>query len=262
MDGKELKRTFNDIPGLYDEVRPTYPKELIEDILFMSDIQRSGSIIEVGCGTGQATEPFLEKGFTVHAVEEGKDLADFALKKLEHYGCFSITVSSFEKWDAPKEAFDLLIAGQVFHWIEPAYGLSKSASLLKPGGAIALFWNRDISQSTAFYQATDPVYAQYSVSVPKAQQPNSASVLYEGALRNSPHFFDFVLRRYPWQETYDKTRYFKLLDTFSPHRALGPEIRQKFYADLAEIVDSFGGSVTRYYEAVLLFAKNGHLEKH
>ncbi|MFC1849158.1 class I SAM-dependent methyltransferase [candidate division CSSED10-310 bacterium] len=254
MIDKRLKTTFDEVPALYDEVRPTYPAPLINDVIDLSGIPEKGSILEIGCGTGQATKPFLDRGYSVLAVELGPNLAEFTCQKFASYHNFQVEVASFEDWSGSDQNFDLLIAGQVFHWIEPEYGLRKSASILKSGGAIALFWNRDVSNQTAFYQATNPIYEKYKVDAPKAQQPLSPSDLYEDAFRNSSYFTDFTTRKYPWQETYDKERYFKLLDTFSPHRSLDPEIRQQFYAELADIVDAFNGLVVRFYEAELLFA--------
>ena len=58
-----------------------------------------------------------------------------------------------------------------------------------------------------------------------------------------------------WELSYSKSDFLKLLDTFSPHRRLEPSVREAFYADIAKVVDTFGGTVTRHYRTALLLAK-------
>ena len=58
MSRPDLKTTFNIVASLYDEVRPGYPDELVRDVLGFSEMDRSGKILEVGCGTGQASRLF------------------------------------------------------------------------------------------------------------------------------------------------------------------------------------------------------------
>ena len=48
MPRPDLKTTFNTVASLYDEVRPGYPDEIVRDVLDLSEIDRSGKILEVG----------------------------------------------------------------------------------------------------------------------------------------------------------------------------------------------------------------------
>jgi SAM-dependent methyltransferase len=51
----KLKTTFEKGAELYDKARPQYPEQLVKDVLTLSEIPSNGRILEVGCGTGQAT---------------------------------------------------------------------------------------------------------------------------------------------------------------------------------------------------------------
>ncbi len=55
-DIEHLRATFNASAGWYDKVRPGYPEALIDDVIAMSAIPEEGQILEIGCGTGKATE--------------------------------------------------------------------------------------------------------------------------------------------------------------------------------------------------------------
>jgi ubiquinone/menaquinone biosynthesis C-methylase UbiE len=57
-----LRATFDQVAPLYDEAHPTYPEELFDDVVSLSGIPPGGRILEIGCGTGQATVLFARRG--------------------------------------------------------------------------------------------------------------------------------------------------------------------------------------------------------
>lgn len=56
----DLRYTFDEDEVNYDKYRPSYPTELIWDIIRYANLTSSDKILEIGTGTGQATLPFLE----------------------------------------------------------------------------------------------------------------------------------------------------------------------------------------------------------
>jgi SAM-dependent methyltransferase len=52
-----------------------------------------------------------------------------------------VDVAPFETWSPDMAPFDLLCSGSAWHWIDPVIGVSKAASLLRPGGQLCVFWN-------------------------------------------------------------------------------------------------------------------------
>ena len=52
-----LRTTFEQVPELYDRARPNYPVEIFDDLVELAQLPQSARIIEIGCGTGQATLP-------------------------------------------------------------------------------------------------------------------------------------------------------------------------------------------------------------
>ena len=53
-DRRDRGRVFNEVPELYDRVRPAYPDELFAGLVAISGMHRRSQVLEVGCGTGQA----------------------------------------------------------------------------------------------------------------------------------------------------------------------------------------------------------------
>src|ERR1022692_3536408 len=81
-DRRELGRVFNEVPELYDRVRPTYPDELFADLVAITGMERRSSVLEVGCGTGQATRSLAALGYSVTAIEPGAGLAALARQRV------------------------------------------------------------------------------------------------------------------------------------------------------------------------------------
>ncbi|MCP4423480.1 MAG: SAM-dependent methyltransferase, partial [Chloroflexi bacterium] len=69
---------FDEAAELYDEVRPSYPEALVEDVVALSGIGKNGRILEVGPGPGTATLPFAQRGYRMLAIELGEHLAALA----------------------------------------------------------------------------------------------------------------------------------------------------------------------------------------
>ncbi|WP_228282645.1 class I SAM-dependent methyltransferase [Rubrobacter tropicus] len=59
---ERLRSTFDRAALLYDEVRPGYPEGLFEEVVSLSGVPSGGRILEIGCGTGQATLPLARRG--------------------------------------------------------------------------------------------------------------------------------------------------------------------------------------------------------
>jgi SAM-dependent methyltransferase len=136
---------FNEVAALYDEIRPGYSRETIEAIVARTDLSPGARILEIGCGTGQITLPLAAKGYAITALEPGDALAALAARKCRPYPRVEIVPTSFEGWPLSAEAFDLVLAAQAFHWIEPVYGCARAAAALRAGGGIALVWHLDVS---------------------------------------------------------------------------------------------------------------------
>lgn len=82
MDPLALCATFDEDAATYDRWRPRYVPELFAAVFQYAG--PPGKALEMGLGTGQATEPFLQAGWQVTGVERGERLAAFAWEKFRH----------------------------------------------------------------------------------------------------------------------------------------------------------------------------------
>jgi SAM-dependent methyltransferase len=249
---------FNEVASLYDDVRPGYSMEIIDEIAAFAALPADARILEIGCGTGQITLPFAERGYRIVALEPGEALAAIAARKSGPYPGVHIVRTSFEAWPLEPQAFDLVLAAQSFHWIAAEFGCARAASALKLGGAIALVWHLDISQDTPFWQATQPIYDLYQPTTPADEAVGSLAERanhYKEALVSSEAFADVREVCRAWDHTYAGPDYLKLLNTYSDHRALPEPARTSFFQAMGQVIEDAGGIVHRKYETLLLMAR-------
>ena len=67
-DYVRLRETFNEDAARYDRARPRYPVQMFDD-LAAAGVAPGARVLEIGCGTGQATVPLAERGCRIVAVE-------------------------------------------------------------------------------------------------------------------------------------------------------------------------------------------------
>ena len=69
-DWKARSQSFNSVADNYDLYRLGYPIALVERILAVSAFPVDGRILEVGCGTGKATEMFTASSSSIEKSNE------------------------------------------------------------------------------------------------------------------------------------------------------------------------------------------------
>jgi SAM-dependent methyltransferase len=250
---EQLRTTFDRSAGWYDRIRPSYPDALVEDVIDLSGIPSKGRILEIGCGTGKATELFASRGYAMDCLEIGPDLAAVASAKLARFGHVRVVVSSFEEWEPGGQSYDLVIAATSFHWVDPRVAYVKSAAVLKPGCALAVFSNTHVRQGEGFFDRVQDVYRACAPSMlrdfPKPEQGQSTPV-------GTELFEEPLVRRYPWSVEYSADRYTELLGTYSDHISLPAAERSALFRGIADLIrDEYGGRVRKHYEAVLTLRK-------
>jgi len=252
------KVVFDEVAELYDQARHGYPDQLFDDVVSLSGIPQDGRILEVGCGTGQATVGFARRGYSILCVEPGARLAEVARRNLRQYPRVSVTVSSFEDWQLEGSAYDVVIFADSFRWITPAIGYYKAAQALRPTGSIAIFRNTSPPVDSEFFRELDVVYQNH---VPQLagyhtqRASPSASDSREEEMNSLGLFENVVVKRYPWFAEYDATAYTKLLDTYSDHRRLSEATRRGLFEAITELIGEHGGAFTKPYVAVLHLAR-------
>lgn len=216
-------------------------------------------MLEIGCGTGQATLPMAGRGYRITAVELGPEMAALARRHLAAFHTVAVHTAALETWPLPAEPFDLVMAATAFHWVDPAVRWHRAAAALRSGGAVAVFGSRHVAGGDdAFFAAAQRCYERHMpATAPGQRLPAAAEVADDAAgLEATGLFGPPVFRRYVWETALSIAAYIDLLHTYSDHRALARADREALFACLTELMEGrFGGHVRKAYLTQLMVAR-------
>lgn len=251
VDRDRLRTTFDAAAERYDRVRPGYPPELFDDLAELAGIGPGCRVLEIGCGTGQATVPLAERGCQVTAVELGAALAQVARRNLARFPHVQVEVAAFEDWPLPPEPFDVVVAATAFHWLDPDVRTAKVADALRPGGALAVISTHHVAGGTqAFFDEVQTCYERWDPATPSGLRLLPAAEIPADSqeLERFDRLGPLQVRRHERDLSYSTATYGEVLRTYSGHLALPPQARDDLLACIADLIDRrYGGHITKRY---------------
>jgi len=261
-DRHRLRTTFEEAPELYERARPVYPSELFDDLVSLAGLEAGARVLEIGCGTGQATVPLAERGFEVLCIELGEQLAARARANLAGFSNVDVVNATFEEWEPGGDlGFDAVVAFTAFHWIDPEARYEKAARLLRPGGSLAI-----VETQHVLPDGGDPFWVEvqddYDAVVPSDEnrpppRPEDVGDL-RAEVEADGRFGDVEVRRYLWDVTYSGEEYLAVLDTYSGHRTMPAEARAELYRRIRRRIDARPDPrVAKTYLAALTLGRMG-----
>jgi len=253
----EQRFTFDGVAALYGDARPTYPEPVFDDIAAFAGLDGRDAVLEIGCGTGQATRGFARHGFSILALDPGTDLIGIARKNLQEFLNVRFAETTFEAWPGETAAFKLVMAAQSLHWVAPEVRFAKTAEQLVPGGTLAVFGNVPMPPAPPFAAEFARLYTHYapSLSGPPAEAWYLPEGLFAKLLGESEYFEPATHRCYPWSRMHSAASYADLLRTLSSYRLLADDRREALLAAIAEVITAHGGEFELRYETHLYLAR-------
>jgi len=137
-DELDSVQRFSDRTADYVRYRPGYPAAAIEAILAGLGPPARLRAADVGAGTGISARLLGERGVRVIAVEPGDDMRRAAAPQAN----VAWVAGRAEATGLCAATCDLVLSAQSFHWFSAADALVEFARILKPGGRLAIVWNR------------------------------------------------------------------------------------------------------------------------
>ncbi|ACZ88100.1 class I SAM-dependent methyltransferase [Streptosporangium roseum] len=253
---RQIAESFGSDPARYDRARPRYPDAMVERIVAESP---GPDFLDVGIGTGVAARQFQAAGCGVLGVEVDARMAGWARER-----GFEVEVAAFEAWAPAGRAFDAVVSGQTWHWVDPVAGAAKAAEALRPGGRLAVFWN--VGQPPPdVAEALSAVYRRMMPGSLASRQwtadSDGYSVLCAGAadgIREVGAFGEPEQWRFDWERSYTRDEWLDQLPTTGGHTRLSPAKLEEVLAGVGAAVDAMGGGFTmRYTTAVVTAARTG-----
>jgi trans-aconitate methyltransferase len=256
----QLRETFDRVAQQYDENRPSYPAEVFDDVLQISGATAGSHLLEIGCGTGHATEVFAARGFRIDAIDLGENMAAIARQRLAPFRRVRIELADFDTWTTPAR-YDLVYSATAYHWLNPATREQRIAAVLRQRGWLAQWRNRHIRNGSSddFIGDAQSLYATFApeLSGDRGTLPGPDEVV-EAERENfiSGLFDQAQIRVHFWSKPYTAAEYVGLLNTHSDHQLLPAERRKPLLDSLAALIDTrYRGLVIKDYATVLQMAR-------
>jgi len=251
----DFRTIFEQVPEQFDKWRPRYCDELFTDLIAYANLDSNREVLEVGPGTGQATEPILKTGCSYKAIELGECFSEIMKNKFNSYKNFSIVNADFETYPFGSERFDLVYSAAAFQWIPERIGYQKAYNILKSGGVFAMFMMRPDIRPDGGY-TDEPLFSQIQEVYAKYFRPETE---YECNLdydaRDKYGFVNLERREYLKTREYNADDYVSLIGTHSDHISLKEPNKSSFYEGIRKVILDSGNKITLYDKITMNLAK-------
>ena len=248
----EFRKIFDTIPEQFDKFRPRYSQELFDALIEYAALGPEKAVLEIGPGTGQATDPILRTRCDYHAIELGEHLCAKMAEKYSRLPNFHIVNDDFITHDFGEQRFDLVYSAATIQWIPEDVAFSKTFSLLKPGGVLAMMLTR-----ADYKTPNEDLYAKIQKLYDRYYRPEIPYT--HGSFRydNAPNYgyVDFERRDFRGRREMDPDTYVSYCGTHCDHIVIPEPYKTLFFEGLRNTVRESGGKVVFEDTYILYLAK-------
>ncbi len=252
LEQDEFRRVFDTIPEQFDKYRPRYSEDLFEFLNDRTQIGPGKSVLEIGPGTGQASEPVIGTGCDYHAIELGEHLYR---KMKEKYGMlpnFSIVNDDFVTYDFGNMKFDMIYSAATIQWIPQEIAYTKCFDLLKPGGILAMMLT-----ASEYRSNNEPLYEKIQTLYDKYYKPDIPYARGKFDYTAAPDYGFGAVEKYEFkgQRTLTADEYVEFSGTHCDHIVIPEPGRSEFFRGLRTAVLEAGDRIVFNDTYVLYLAK-------
>jgi ubiquinone/menaquinone biosynthesis C-methylase UbiE len=163
LEDKARARTFYKyLSTVYDRINPFVWDEGMRDAAIgMLDLGPDDRVLDVGCGTGFATEGLLEHTERVYGLDQSPHQLQKAYAKFGRRGPVRFHLGDAERLPFADDAFDVVwSSGSIEYWPNPVETLRELRRVARPGGQV-LVVGPDSPDRTLFQKLADAIMLFY-----------------------------------------------------------------------------------------------------
>jgi SAM-dependent methyltransferase len=242
---------FDPLVDAYDAARPTYPDRVFDDLERLAGRPIAGAdVVEVGAGTGIATRRLLERGARVFPLDIGPAMLG---RLRDRTPGIPAALGDGEALPLRSGVADLVCYAQAWHWMRVPVAAAEAVRVLRPGGALAVWWNDVEAEDQTWWQrqqdrleAMSPGYTRgYRTSRPYADE-----------LRWTGQFTEVVTLGGRWTRRLDIDTYLTWMRSKSYVAAIGDQEEDFLEAERRSILRAFpDGIVEEPFSTLLVVAR-------
>ncbi len=230
---------FDPLVDAYDAARPTYPDELYDALDRLAGPLAGALVVDVGAGTGIATRALLARGARVLALDIGPAM----LRRLRDRtpDALGPVVADGSRLPLPDATADLVCYAQAWHWMDVDAGTAAAAAVLRPGGALACWWNDVDAENETWWRAQQDRLEMWNTAYTRGYRDTD----YAGRLEATGRFASVETFETSWTRELDIDTYETWLRSKSYVAALGDRLDDFVAAERASLTAAFPTGVVR-----------------
>lgn len=240
-------RSFDAAAAVYAANRPSYPPALMDAIEELAGFGLEGArVADVGAGTGLGTALLHARGARVTAVEPGDGMAAEFRRALPRV---PLVRGDGNHLPLRSGSTDLVTYAQAWHWTDPDRSVPEVRRVLRPGGALALWWN-DSDADVPWIAAQDARVRRFFGA--EETEPDEG-----GFTRGLPAGLDFTTRRLWWSRHVPLDAHLANIGSHSAFLVIGQDAARGFLAPERELLAGLfpDGVVEESYAVSLAVAR-------
>ncbi len=221
--------SFNAAASAYAAHRPSYPPALLDAVEELADRPLAGAdVADVGAGTGIGTSLLHARGARVIAVEPGAGMAAEFRRRLPDV---PLVRGNGNQLPLATSSTDFVTYAQAWHWTDAIRSAPEAQRVLRPGGALVLWWN--VLDDTVDWVAAQD--ARLRAFFADGQTPLTGPVGAHGDMKNrvgrNPSGLRFTTREIPWSRRISIDDHLANLATHSAFLIQPEEATARFLAE-------------------------------
>lgn len=237
-------QAFDRAAAVYDRARPEYPPEAVDWLIETLGLGPGRTVVDLAAGTGKLTKALLARARArVVAVEPAPGmlarLREVAPAADAHEG-------TAEAIPLAGESADALTVAQAFHWFANDRALAEIHRVLRPGGRLALVWNRRRLDDPAQAALDELLMPWKPDDVPRHKTDE-----WRVAIDGSALFEPAVARELPWTQHVDRAGFVGRFASTSFIAALEPAEQRRAVAQAERVAARFEEPIGLPYLAEL-----------
>lgn len=250
----EFRKIFDTIPEQFDRYRPRYSPELFESLIEYTKLGKGKNVLEIGPGTGQATDPILKTGCNYNAIELGEHLYEKMKSKYGSYPNFSIVNDDFITHDFGGQKFDLIYSAATIQWIPERIAFPKIFDMLVPGGTLAMMLlSMDYkTPNEELYANIQKIYDEYYK--PETEYKDMKEP-FDYRHATDYGYINFERRDFHGKRELTADEYVAYCGTHSDHLVIPEPYKTKFFDGLRQAVLDAGNKIVFNDTYILYLAK-------
>jgi SAM-dependent methyltransferase len=205
----------------YDELRPSYAPEAIAWVAQRGSLRPGSTVVDLAAGTGQLSRRFADLDVDLVAVEPAPNMRSVLEERLPVVRVVDGTAEAIPLED---RSGDAVTVGNAFHHFERTAAFEEIRRVLRPGGALALFWAWPLEEE----QPSIPGIREIDEVVEATRASNEIATAYRSWKEPPPEadgFGPFERREFPVTHVLPSARLADLHATSSDVASLPDAVR-------------------------------------